>query len=113
MISVDNIILTKTVFITNYRLFPWIDDESNKWHSAYHRFCNKRLNVSDIDDCSSNPCQNSGMCVDKVAEYQCTCLNGFTGNHCEISEWYFSWWLMILLIFDIIDHSEMILIDDI
>ena len=45
--------------------------------------------VLDRDECSSTPCQNSGICVDKFADYQCTCLNGFTGKNCETGEWYF------------------------
>ena len=42
----------------------------------------------DRDECSSNPCKNSGTCVEKVADYQCTCLIGFTGKNCESGEWY-------------------------
>ena len=41
---------------------------------------------SEVDECSSTPCQNSGTCVDKVADYQCTCLNGYTGKNCEMGE---------------------------
>ena len=41
----------------------------------------------DRNECSSNPCQNSGTCVDTIADYQCTCLNGFTGKNCENGEW--------------------------
>ena len=44
------------------------------------------FNSSERNECSSNPCQNSGTCVDKIADYQCTCLNGFTGKNCEIGE---------------------------
>ena len=44
----------------------------------------------DIDECSSNPCQNSGTCVDGIARYSCSCANGYTGNNCQISKiaWY-------------------------
>jgi len=37
----------------------------------------------DRNECSSNPCQNSGKCVEKIADYHCKCLNGFTGKNCE------------------------------
>ena len=37
----------------------------------------------DYNECSSSPCQNSGTCVDKVGDYSCTCLNGYTGKNCE------------------------------
>ena len=44
------------------------------------------LNISESDECSSNPCKYSGTCVDKFADYQCTCSNGFTGRNCETGE---------------------------
>ena len=37
---------------------------------------------NDIDDCSSNPCENGGTCVDGVNRYTCTCAPGFTGDTC-------------------------------
>ena len=37
----------------------------------------------DIDDCSPDPCQNSGTCEDLVNDYNCTCVTGFTGKSCE------------------------------
>jgi protein eyes shut len=37
----------------------------------------------DIDDCESAPCQNGGVCIDKLAGYSCACLMGYTGNSCE------------------------------
>ena len=43
------------------------------------------LNIPDIDDCASTPCQNSGTCTDGVNEYTCTCVTGYTGSNCEIS----------------------------
>ena len=39
--------------------------------------------VSDIDECSSDPCQNGGTCVDDVNRYFCNCADGFTGEYCE------------------------------
>jgi len=33
-----------------------------------------------IDDCKSNPCKNQGVCVDKVASYECKCVEGFSGK---------------------------------
>ena len=41
---------------------------------------------SDIDDCSTNPCQNGGTCADGTNAYTCTCVTGFTGGDCETSK---------------------------
>lgn len=38
----------------------------------------------DIDDCASNPCSAGSTCIDKIAAYDCVCINGMTGKNCEI-----------------------------
>ena len=38
-----------------------------------------------VDECASNPCQNSGSCSDLINNYACKCANGFYGKNCEIS----------------------------
>ena len=43
---------------------------------------------SDIDECSSSPCQNGGACTDHVNRYTCSCVAGYTGTHCETSMFY-------------------------
>ncbi|XP_053229434.1 protein crumbs homolog 2 [Podarcis raffonei] len=35
-----------------------------------------------IDECTSQPCQNGGSCVDLVNSYQCHCLPGYSGVEC-------------------------------
>ncbi|MCP3665622.1 MAG: hypothetical protein GY696_24510 [Gammaproteobacteria bacterium] len=40
----------------------------------------------DTDDCTGNPCQNSGTCIDGVNGYSCNCAPGNGGTNCEISE---------------------------
>ncbi len=39
----------------------------------------------DIDECESSPCLNGGSCAQGVpGTYECTCIDGFTGDDCEI-----------------------------
>ena len=35
---------------------------------------------TNIDECASTPCQNSGTCTDYVNYYLCTCVDGFIGK---------------------------------
>ena len=51
--------------------------------------------LTDIDECSSNPCINRGVCVNEVNKYRCTCSPGFTGAQCEISK--FNYFMLHLL----------------
>ena len=46
---------------------------------------NHEFDVSDIDDCKDNPCNNGGTCQDGIASYRCVCPPGFTGHDCEKS----------------------------
>ena len=38
---------------------------------------------TDIDECSSDPCENGATCQDEVNQYSCLCAGGYTGTHCE------------------------------
>jgi hypothetical protein len=42
------------------------------------------LHVADIDECSSSPCENAGVCYDHVNAFSCACLAGYEGERCEI-----------------------------
>eukprot|EP00058_Branchiostoma_floridae_P005497 XP_002590985.1 hypothetical protein BRAFLDRAFT_69464 [Branchiostoma floridae] len=39
--------------------------------------------ASDIDECSSNPCLNGGMCFNGLNSYVCHCHTGYGGDNCE------------------------------
>jgi hypothetical protein len=39
--------------------------------------------ISANSPCVPNPCKNRGYCEVKDTSYNCTCLEGFTGDHCE------------------------------
>lgn len=42
-----------------------------------------KINISDIDECASNPCQNNGTCNDHINQYNCTCVEGYSGYQCQ------------------------------
>ena len=43
---------------------------------------------SDINECSSDPCQNGGICLDQFDHYNCECNGtGYTGSNCEGGKW--------------------------
>lgn len=49
--------------------------------------CFKNLSLLlDIDDCSSAPCRNRGVCRDLVNDFYCECGDGWKGKTCRSSE---------------------------
>lgn len=36
-----------------------------------------------INECSSNPCQNGGTCTDGINGFTCTCTTQWTGEFCQ------------------------------
>ena len=42
--------------------------------------------LSEIDECSSSPCDNGRTCTDLLDGYSCTCVDGYTGSNCETGE---------------------------
>jgi len=41
--------------------------------------------VLEVDECLSNPCENSGICKDSLGAFTCTCATGYLGGYCETS----------------------------
>ncbi|KAI8512860.1 hypothetical protein Bbelb_094990 [Branchiostoma belcheri] len=37
----------------------------------------------EIDECSSEPCANGGICLDGLNSYRCFCQFGYTGDNCQ------------------------------
>jgi hypothetical protein len=44
------------------------------------------LNFTDINECSSAPCKNGGICKDLVNGYECACVAGYDGTTCDNSK---------------------------
>ena len=40
--------------------------------------------ASDVDECSSDPCQHGGTCVDRVGGYECQCHAQWEGPQCQL-----------------------------
>ncbi|XP_069118574.1 fibropellin-1-like isoform X2 [Argopecten irradians] len=47
------------------------------------RCFNMRSVAAIVDYCSSNPCQNGGVCGSSQGTFVCTCTDGYTGLSCE------------------------------
>jgi hypothetical protein len=43
--------------------------------------------ISDIDECAADPCTNGGTCVDKINDYTCNCVAGYTDKTCATSKY--------------------------
>ena len=40
----------------------------------------------DHNDCTSDPCQNGGVCEDLLNDYNCICVPGWEGKDCHLSK---------------------------
>ena len=49
------------------------------------------FDITDIDECASNPCLNGATCTQSLNLYTCSCATGYTGMNCETGK------LLILL----------------
>ncbi len=45
--------------------------------------------AADVDDCSPNPCQHGGICMDGVDSFTCNCDGtGYDGSNCGASKFH-------------------------
>ena len=42
--------------------------------------------ITEINECSSNPCLNGATCEDKINAFQCMCVAGYMGNVCQLGK---------------------------
>lgn len=61
-------------------------DQHISFNSDYW-FCFVNLEITDINECFPDPCENNGTCTDLVNEYHCDCFPGFNGTNCENGEY--------------------------
>ena len=38
------------------------------------------FSISDVDECSNNPCHSNATCNNTLGSFLCTCYKGFTGD---------------------------------
>lgn len=58
----------------------------SRFHRRVHRLendINQLLLRLNADNCSSNPCQNGGVCFSTFGGYVCRCPDTWTGDSCE------------------------------
>jgi hypothetical protein len=48
--------------------------------------CKHLVPLTDINECDSNPCENSGTCNNHINFYNCSCPPGYEGVNCEIGQ---------------------------
>lgn len=52
-------------------------------YRTLQRKINRLTNLLNQNECSSNPCQNGGSCIDTYNGYLCRCLPTYEGPNCE------------------------------
>jgi hypothetical protein len=40
----------------------------------------------DLDDCTPNPCENGGLCQDRINSFACSCVPGYSGPTCAVDD---------------------------
>ena len=42
--------------------------------------------ILDVNDCVDVTCQNRGSCLDGIDGFTCVCVDGFSGENCQIGK---------------------------
>lgn len=59
---------------------------SNNIDYGHREIEGQELPKPHLAGCSSSPCRNDGHCMPlSPTEYKCNCINGYTGDECEIA----------------------------
>ncbi len=68
-------------------LLSWLyDHQMFQLPEFMHHISDFCVFLSDIDECASSPCENNATCLQDIDFFNCTCVAGFTGTHCETSK---------------------------
>ena len=78
--SLDTVSATSTIFHSIHHSLSF----SCYCPSGYIHTWTPHGCVEQLNDCMSNPCLNSGSCIDLVNGFQCLCMNGTAGDRCQI-----------------------------
>ena len=55
--------------------------------------------------CASNPCFNNGICENHALDYYCKCPNGYAGDNCETSSFFFNNYFRFFKIINVIQKA--------
>ena len=57
--------------------------EKKSAQQGFSSFIAGQFCETNIDECSSEPCQNNGTCEDAVDKYSCQCPRAYAGINCQ------------------------------
>lgn len=85
-----NWIIKKTFcWISCHSLMGWISFPVNKLFFISIFYCLLRYfscDYKDIDECSGDPCEHGGTCIDLVGGFRCECPPEWTGDLCQVGK---------------------------